>query len=127
MAELEPAGCFAKGKWQVRRFGLCGWFWVTLAGVCWLSAGVLALSVEPGGDRLRWLLVALSASAAATVIAALALMARPPQSAYELGYRVGWDEGRAAERKLGRRPATVSPIRRSPKGLLEFNRQTQQR
>jgi hypothetical protein len=80
-------------------------------GVAW--AVVILLLVMLDADRLRLFIVVVAVAVCTVIVAAVFAVARPPSEAYRLGYRVGWDEGRTAERSLrGVRPdRRVVPIR----------------
>lgn len=60
------------------------------------------------------LLLSLSVAIVGTLVGAVRYLGRNADGAYRLGYRVGWDEGRAAERLVrgdGPGSAIVLPLR----------------
>lgn len=82
-----------------------------LAG--WVVAVWMVAAGAPGGGGVRSLV--LAAAAVLSVIAGIGYAVQGYDGAYRMGYRIGWDEGRAAERLVARSGGVVPfPVRRHP-------------
>lgn len=82
---------------------------VAAAVVGWSSEAVLLLLA---GDALAWVIVSAALACVGTLGLLLSLVYVSPSRAYQLGYDVGWRDGRRAERMSAEdvRPGVVTRL-----------------
>lgn len=78
------------------------WFRTTftgMAGIGWAAVAAMAITVDATPHSHRWILITVAAASVTSILAGVSwLLTQGAQGAYQLGYRVGWDEGRSCER-----------------------------